>query len=119
MEENIQTKTFAFAIDIVELSKILMNDRKEFVMSKQLLKSGTSIGANVREAQNAESKPDFIHKMGIAQKEADETIYWLDLLKATSFIDETEHNRTTEKAISILKIIRTIIIRSKSNKALN
>jgi four helix bundle protein len=87
MEDNIQTKTFAFAVDIVELCKIL-NEKKEFVMSRQLLKSGTSIGANFREAQNAESKPDFIHKMGIAQKESDETLYWLDLLKATSYITE-------------------------------
>lgn len=119
MEETIQTKTFAFAIDIVELSKLLMNDKREFIMSRQLLKSGTSIGANVREAQNAESKPDFIHKMGIAQKEADETIYWLDLLNATSYLEEAQYSSLKEKAVVILKIIRTIIIRAKSNIASN
>jgi four helix bundle protein len=71
----IKTKSFQFAIRIVNLYKLLSIERREYVMSKQLLRSGTSIGANVREAINAQSKPDFIHKLSIAQKECDEAIY--------------------------------------------
>ena len=75
----IKEKSYHFAIEIVNLYKILC-DRKEFVLSKQLLRSGTSIGANVRESEHAQSKADFIHKLSIALKEANETEYWLDLL---------------------------------------
>ena len=71
----IKKKSFAFAVRIVNLYKVLSHERKEFVMSKQLLRSGTSTGANIREALNAQSKPDFIHKLAISQKECDETIY--------------------------------------------
>lgn len=71
----IKTKSFQFAIRIVNLYKLLSIERREYIMSKQLLRSGTSIGANVREAINAQSKPDFIHKLSIAQKECDEAIY--------------------------------------------
>jgi four helix bundle protein len=73
-EDIIKVKSFSFAIRIVNLCKILVS-RNEYVMSKQLLRFGTSVGANIREAKNAESKADFIHKMGISQKEADETLY--------------------------------------------
>lgn len=78
MKENvIKNKSFEFAIRIVKLYQFLCNDKKEFVLSKQLLRSGTSIGAMVREAEHSESKADFIHKLAIAQKEINETIYWL------------------------------------------
>ena len=81
MKENkIKEKSFDFAVRIVELCKYLNSEKKEFLISKQLMRSGTSIGANTREAQNAESKMDFIHKWGVAQKESDETCYWLELL---------------------------------------
>ena len=112
----IRERSFAFAIQIVELSKYLMNDKKEFVLSKQLLKSGTSIGANVREADNAESKPDFIHKMGIAQKEADETVYWIELLYAAKFLDKDKFEQLIDEANQILKIIKSIILSSKAKK---
>lgn len=82
-------------------------------MSKQLLRSGTSIGANVRESQNGESKADFIHKLAIAQKETDETLYWLELLKETDFIAENEFQSMHADAVELLKIIRSIIITSK------
>ena len=72
-------KTLDFSIRIVNLFKFLSNEKKEFVMSRQILKSGTSIGANAREAENAESTADFIHKLSISQKEANETLYWLEL----------------------------------------
>jgi four helix bundle protein len=77
----LQIKSFAFAVKIVNLYKYLCNEKKEFVLSKQLLRSGTAIGALVREAEQAESKPDFVHKMAIALKEANETEYWILLLQ--------------------------------------
>lgn len=76
----LQQKSFDFAIEVVAAYKYLVELKMEFVLSKQLLRSGTAVGALVREAQNAESKPDFIHKLSIAQKETDESPYWLDLL---------------------------------------
>lgn len=84
MKNNIvKNKTFNFAIRIVKLYQYLCTEKKEFTLSKQLLRSGASIGAMAREAEHAESKNDFIHKFAIAQKEANETVYWLELLKAT------------------------------------
>ncbi|HBS88450.1 MAG TPA: four helix bundle protein [Bacteroidales bacterium] len=80
--------SFSFAIRIINLYKFLTTEKREFVLSKQILRSGTSIGALIREAQNAESKPDFIHKLGIAQKECDETSYWLELLYETEYINK-------------------------------
>jgi four helix bundle protein len=86
MSENVvKHKSFLFAVRIVNLYKLLVNERKEFVLSKQLLRSGTSVGANVREAINAQSSADFIHKLAIAQKECDETLYWIELLKETEY----------------------------------
>jgi four helix bundle protein len=117
-ESIVKNKSFAFAVRIVKLYKILSNERKEFVISKQLLRSGTSIGANVREAVNAESKADFIHKLAIAQKECDESLYWLELLKETTYLNENEFNSIKADAAELLKIIRSIIITSKNKKKL-
>lgn len=86
MENIIEKKSFDFAIRIVKLYKFLCNEKNEFVLSKQLLRSGTSIGANVAEAQQAQSKADFISKISIALKEATESKYWLRLLNATDYI---------------------------------
>lgn len=91
-------------------------DRKETVLSKQLLRSGTSIGANVREAINAESPADFIHKYAVAQKECDETLYWLELLQETEYITETEFDSIYNDAEELLKMIRSIILTSKQKK---
>lgn len=113
-ESIVKSKSFAFAVRVVNFYKIL-NERKEFVMSKQFLRSGTSVGANVREAINGQSKADFIHKLSISQKECDETIYWLELLKETNYINETEYISMKEDAFELLKIIRSIIITSKAN----
>jgi len=82
-------------------------------MSKQLLRSGTAIGALVREAGNAESRADFIHKLGISQKECDETIYWLELLKEADYITQTEFNNLSQQATELLKIIRSSILTAK------
>ena len=114
MKESIlKTKSFAFAIRIVNLYKFLINEKKEYVLSKQLLRSGTSVGANIREAQNAESPKDFIHKLAIAQKECDETIYWLDLLNATEYLTSNETESIKKEATELLKMLRSAIITTK------
>lgn len=105
-------KTFLFAVEIIRNYKVLV-EKKEFVMSKQLLRSGTTIGAMVREAKNAESKADFIHKLGIAQKECDETTYWLELLKETDYMTSDDFNKTSQQASEILRITRSSILTAK------
>ena len=84
-EFKIKEKSFSFAIKMIRLYQILRQSKKEFVLSKQLLRSGTSVGAMVREAQNAESKADFEHKLAVAQKECDESLYWFELLVQTNY----------------------------------
>ena len=111
----IKDKSFAFAVRIVRLYKHLCENKKEYVLSKQLLRSGTAVGALVREAQNAESKADFIHKLWIAQKECDETTYWLELLKETDYLTDKEFESINSEATELLKMIRSAIITSKKN----
>ena len=81
-------KSYKFALRIIKMYKFLIEEKKEYVLSKQVLRSGTSVGANINEAQSAESKPDFIHKMGISLKELRETDYWLNLLHDSDYIDK-------------------------------
>ena len=92
---------------------MVSGDRKEWVLSKQLLRSGTAIGALVREAEHAESRADFIHKMAIAQKEANETAYWLELLHETGYLNAKEFNSIIQDQIEIAKILASIILTSK------
>lgn len=116
MRENVvRDKSFTFAVRIVKLSQYLREQKKEFVLSKQLLRSGTSVGAMVREAEHAESKIDFQHKMSIAQKEINETIYWLDLLKETAYLTQEQFESIKTDAIEIIKLITAIIKTTKSN----
>jgi len=91
-ESIIRKKSFELAIRGVNFYKYLASEKKELVISKQFLRSVTSIGTNVKEALNAQSKADFIHKLSISQKECDETMYWLELLKETNYISENEFN---------------------------
>jgi four helix bundle protein len=112
-DNPVKTKSFQFAIRVVNLYKLLSAERKEFILSKQLLRSGTSVGANVREAVNAQSPADFIHKLAIAQKECDEALYWLELMKETNYINDSEFTSMHNDAAEILKIIRSIILTSK------
>lgn len=115
MKNNIvKDKSFDFAIRIVKLYQYLSSNKKEFVLSKQLLRSGTSIGAMIREAEHAESKNDFVHKFAIAQKEANEVVYWLELLKATDYLNEKEFENINDDAIAILKLITSILKTSKN-----
>lgn len=114
-ESIIKAKSFELALSGIKFYKSLISDKKEFVMSKQFLRSVTSVGANVREAVNAQSKLDFIHKLSISQKECDETMYWLELLKETDYISTKEFNTIYPQCIEVLKIIKSIIITSKNN----
>ena len=116
-ESIIKKKSFVFAIRIVKLYQFIVAEKKEFIMSKQMMRSGTSVGANVREAINGQSKADFVHKLSIAQKECDETIYWLELLKETNYIKQIEFDSINNDAVEILKIIKSIIISTKQNNS--
>jgi len=116
MKENIiKNKSFSFALRIVEIYKHLIKDKKEFVLSKQLLRSGTAIGALVREAEHAESKADFIHKMAIAQKEANEADYWIELLFKSDYLSKSEYFSINTAIKEISKILASIIISSKNS----
>ena len=113
MDNIIETKSFDFAVRIVNLYKHLTNAKKEHVLSKQLLRSGTSIGANVAEAEQAQSKPDFVSKMNIALKETSETKYWIKLLKSTEFLSENEGNSLLFDCVELEKLLVSIIKSSK------
>ena len=109
MRENvIVKKNFAFSVRIVNLNKYLSQEKKEYVISKQIYKSGTSIGANVAEAQRAQSAADFVSKMKIALKEASETQYWLQLLYKTKYITDKEFTSIHNDLVEILKILTAI-----------
>ena len=108
MENVIETKSFDFAVRTVNLYKHLTDNKKEFVLSKQLLRSGTSIGANVTEAQKGQSKADFHAKMQIALKEASETSYWLRLLHRTDYLSETEFKSLMADINELLRLLTAI-----------
>ena len=113
MENAIEEKSFKFAVRIVKLCKYLRSSKKEYTLSKQLLRSGTSVGANVAEAQQAQSKADFISKLNIALKEAVETNYWLRLLNATDYLTDTEKNSILTDCEELQKLLVSIIKSSK------
>lgn len=114
MKENIvKDKSFAFALRVVKLSKFLLNKKKEFVISKQVLRSGTAIGALIREAEHAESTADFIHKMNVALKEANETDYWIELLYQSEEIDINAYNSIQPDIQELIKLLVSIVKTSK------
>ena len=106
---TVKEKSFDFAIRIVKLYKYLMDEKKEFVLSKQILRSGTSIGANINEAQQGQSKKDFLMKMNISLKECTETKYWIELLSATDFINLEQKNSIMNDCIEIEKMLTSIV----------
>jgi len=111
MKENIiQDKSFKFALQIINLYKNLIEIKKEYVLSKQVLRSGTSIGLNIKESIGGQSKNDFLAKISIAYKEARETMYWLKLLKESKYINEIEFNNLFNDLDEILKILGKIQI---------
>ena len=117
MKENniVEEKSFEFSVRIVNLYKYLTTARQEYVMSKQLLRSGTIIGANVCEAQQAQSPMDFLSKMSIALKEAYESDYWLRLLQKTEYLNKDEYNSIISDCRAITKLLVTIVKSTKEN----
>ncbi len=116
MKKNIiKEKSFQFAVRIIKLYQLFSREKNEYVLSKQILRSATSVGAMIREAEHSESTKDFIHKISIAQKEINETIYWLELLKATNYLTEKEFESLNNDAVEIIKIITTILKTTKQN----
>ncbi|HMK28018.1 MAG TPA: four helix bundle protein [Chitinophagaceae bacterium] len=111
-ENIIVQKSYAFALQIIQLYKLLI-EKKEFVLSKQILRSGTSIGANIHEAVASQSKRDFVHKLAIAVKEARETSYWLNLLKDGQYITNDEFVILNNHCDEIIKILNSIILTTK------
>jgi len=109
-------KSMNLAVRVVHLYKYLVTEKKEYVLSKQLLKSGTSPGANIREAQNGESVADFTHTLGIAQKETEETLKWLELQQRTKYLSDTEFQSMYQDTDEMLRIIRSAILTKKKNK---
>ncbi len=117
MKDNIiRDKSYAFALRIVKAFKYLSDEQREFVLSKQLLKSGTAVGALVREAEYGQSKADFIHKMSIALKEANETEYWLSILKDSGYMEERSFLSIHTDCTELIKLLTSIINTAKKKQ---
>ena len=115
MDENtVEKKSKRFALRIIKLYQYLCGTKKEYILSKQILKSGTSIGANVREAECAQSRPDFYAKMYVAYKEANETAYWLELLHESGYIEDTAFQSIYSACKELLRILASITKTQKS-----
>lgn len=115
MKENIlKTKSFDFTVLILRLSNNIKVDHREFDVSRQLIRSGTAIGAHVREAEQAESKKDFIHKLSIALKEANETLYWLELLEAAGMLNKNDNTTAATNCAELIRLLTASIITTKS-----
>ena len=114
MNSTIQEKSFQFAVRIVKLCRHLQTEKKEFILTKQLLRSGTSIGANVAEAQQAQSRPDFIAKLNIALKEASETEYWLRLLHETDYLEDKSFQSIWSDCNEVKSLLVSIVKSSKN-----
>ena len=111
----IKEKSYKFALRMIKAYKFLTNEQKEFILSKQMIRSGTAIGALVREAEFAQSPSDFIHKLSIALKEANETEYWMSLLKDSEYISEASFHSIHKDCVELIKLLASIINTSKKN----
>ena len=116
-EDAKRQKSEAFALRIIELYKYLTWEKREFILSKQILRSGTSIGSNIVESEFSESTADFIHKLTISQKEAGETLYWLRLLVKSEYLDQNWFASLYSDGEEIIKILTSIIIKLKNNNS--
>ena len=115
MTENVlKVKSYEFAIRIVKLTQYLQESKKEYTLSKQVIRCGTAIGALIREAEYGQSKSDFVHKLSISLKEASETQYWLNLLKDTGYVDEKMHDSLSRDCIELIKLLTSSIKTVKS-----
>ena len=115
VDNQIVTDSKAFAVRIIKLYKYLTEEKKEFVISKQVLRSGTSIGANISESDFAQSRMDFVSKMSIALKEANETKYWLELLVETDYLTEEQYKSVAENVKKIIGTLVNIVNSTKNN----
>ena len=115
MSKSIQNKSRAFAIRTINCYKFLTEQKHEDIISKQLLRCGTSIGANTRESKNAQSRMDFLSKLNIARKEADETEYWLDLLHETKYLDDAMYTSINNDCGELIRILTAIIRKLKED----
>jgi four helix bundle protein len=111
----VEEKSYKFALRIIKLNSYLLNEKREFILGKQILRCGTSVGANVREAGQAESKQDFIHKLNIALKETSETEYWINLLYDSNIIEKKAYDSLIKDCTEILKLLTSIVKTSRSN----
>jgi len=116
MDRPLRDKSFRFALRIVKLTQLLQTEKREWVLSKQLLRSGTAIGAMVREAEQGESRADFVHKMAIGLKEANESQYWLELLYHSGYMNEPSFQSINQDCTELLKLLTSIIKTSKTNR---
>ncbi|MDR0693936.1 MAG: four helix bundle protein [Prevotellaceae bacterium] len=114
MENVLRNKSYQFALRMIKLFRYMCEKHKEYILSKQILRSGTAIGALVREAEHAQSKADFLNKMNIALKEANETEYWLSLLKDSDFLSEKEYNSIYENIDELLRLLVSIVKTTKT-----
>ncbi|MGD9628661.1 MAG: four helix bundle protein [Pyrinomonadaceae bacterium] len=114
-ESVLSTKSYAFALRIIRLYQFMADERREYVLSKQVLRSGTSIGANIEESVHAQSKVDFVHKLSIGQKEANETNYWLRLLKDAGYIEEKLAESFLSDCEEIQRLLAASIKTAKRN----
>jgi len=115
-QQTIKKKSYDFALRVIKAYKYLTVEQREFVISKQMLRSGTLVGALIRESEYAQSNADFIHKQSIALKEANETEYWLNLLKDSSYIDNKSFNSVSKDCVELIKMLTAIIKTSKLKK---
>lgn len=116
-ENIIRDKSKEFAIRIIKFYKYLNDERKEYDIARQILRSGTSVGANIRESEYAQSKADFIHKLSISVKEANETAYWLEILIESGLIEKQQVDSLYEQNVELIKLLTSIIKSSKGIKA--
>ena len=112
----VRDKSYTFAVRVVKLSQYLNHEKKEFVLSKQVLRSGTAIGALIKESEFAQSSPDFINKLSIAAKEANETQYWISLLKGTQYITIEMYNSMNSDITELIKLLTSIINTMKTKQ---
>lgn len=116
MRKNVvMDKSYVFALEIIDLYKFLKIEKREFVISKQILRSGTAIGALIKEAEHAQSKADFLNKMNVSLKEANETTYWIDLLKDSGYLTDKEYKPINASATEILRLLISIVKTTKAN----
>ena len=113
MERAVQEKSFHFAVRTVNLCRHLRQEKQEYILTKQLLRSGTSIGANIAESQQAQSTSDFVHKLSVALKEATETAYWLRLLHATDYLSNKAFDSMIQDCLELEKLLTAIIKSAK------